>query len=85
MGADFYRVVDMMKARLGANAVPIQLPIGFEDTYRGMIDLIEMKAIVYEDDLGKVSETAEIPDDLKDQAEIFRQNLLDAVLKAMTN
>ncbi len=54
-GADFYRVVDMMKSRLGANAVPIQLPIGFEDTYKGIIDLIEMKAIVYTDDLGKVS------------------------------
>jgi len=79
MGADFYRVVDMMKARLGANAVPIQLPIGFEDSYRGMIDLIDMKALVYEDDLGKVSETSEIPDDLRDQADYFRQNLLDAV------
>ena len=82
MGADFYRVVDMMKTRLGANAVPIQLPIGFEDSYRGIIDLIEMKALVYEDDLGKVSETAEIPDDLKDQADFFRQNLLDAVAES---
>jgi len=50
MGADFYRVVDMMKDRLGANAVPVQLPIGSEDTYLGLIDLIEMKSIVYEDD-----------------------------------
>ena len=82
MGADFYRVVDMMKARLGANAVPLQLPIGFEDSYRGMIDLIEMKAVVYEDDLGKVSETTDIPDDMKEQAELFRQNLLDAVAES---
>lgn len=79
IGADFYRVVDMMKSRLGANAVPLQLPIGFEDTFKGMIDLIDMKAIVYTDDLGKVSEATEIPEDLKEQAELYRQNLLDAV------
>jgi elongation factor G len=79
IGADFYRVVDMMKSRLGANAVPIQLPIGFEDTYKGLIDLVEMKAIVYTDDLGKVSEATEIPEDMKEQAELYRQNLLDAV------
>lgn len=78
-GADFYRVVDMMKTRLGANAVPIQLPIGFEDTYKGLIDLVEMKAIVYTDDLGKTSEATEIPEDMKEQAELYRQNLLDAV------
>ncbi len=78
-GADFYRVVDMMKTRLGANAVPIQLPIGFEDTYKGLVDLVEMKAIVYTDDLGKTSEATEIPEDLKEQAELYRQNLLDAV------
>ena len=56
MGADFYRVVDMMKDRLGANAVPVQIPIGSEDVYKGMVDLIEMQAIIYEDDLGKKSE-----------------------------
>ncbi len=82
IGADFYRVVDMMKSRLGANAVPIQLPIGFEDTYRGIIDLIEMKAIVYTDDLGKVSEATEIPEDSREQAELFRLNLLDAVAES---
>lgn len=81
-GADFYRVVDMMKSRLGANAVPIQLPIGFEDTYKGLIDLVEMKAIVYTDDLGKVSEATEIPEDMKEQAEMYRQNLLDAVAES---
>ena len=79
MGADFYRVVDMMKARLGANAVPLQLPIGFEDTFRGFIDLIEMKAVLYENDLGEQSEVTEIPEDMKDQMEFFRQNLLDSV------
>ena len=63
MGADFYRVVDMMKDRLGANAVPVQIPIGSEDVYKGMVDLIEMKAIVYEDDLGKKSEKTEIPEE----------------------
>ncbi|MDT8902690.1 elongation factor G [Anaeroselena agilis] len=82
IGADFFRVVDMMKSRLGANAVPIQLPIGFEDTYKGIIDLIEMKAIVYTDDLGKVSEATEIPEEYKEQAELYRQNLLDAVAES---
>lgn len=82
IGADFYRVVDMMKSRLGANAVPVQLPIGFEDTYKGLIDLIEMKAVIYTDDLGKTSESAEIPEDLKEQAELYRQNLLDAVAES---
>lgn len=79
MGADFYRVVDMMKDRLGANAVPVQIPVGSEDAYLGMIDLIEMKTVIYEDDLGKKNETNVIPDELKDQAEYYRQNLLDVV------
>ncbi|VBB08859.1 elongation factor g c-terminus [Lucifera butyrica] len=82
IGADFYRVVDMMKTRLGANAVPIQLPIGFEDTYKGLIDLVQMKAIVYTDDLGKVSEATDIPEDMLEQAELYRQNLLDAVAES---
>ncbi len=81
-GADFYRVVDMMKKRLGANAVPIQLPIGFEDTYKGLIDLVEMKAHIYTDDLGKTSEESEIPEDMQEQAELYRQNLLDAVAES---
>jgi len=79
LGADFYRVVDMMKTRLGANAVPIQLPIGFEETYVGIVDLVEMKALIYVDDLGKVSEQSEIPEELRDQADYYRQNLLDAI------
>ncbi|HWQ61062.1 MAG TPA: elongation factor G, partial [Negativicutes bacterium] len=82
IGADYFRVIDMMKSRLGANAVPIQLPIGLEDTYKGIIDLIAMKAIVYTDDLGKVSEEADIPEDLLEQAELYRQNLLDAVAES---
>lgn len=81
-GADFYRVIDMMKGRLGANAVPIQLPIGFEDTFKGFVDLIEMKAVIYTDDLGKVSEASEIPEDMVENAELYRQNLLDAVAES---
>ncbi|CUH97845.1 Elongation factor G [Propionispora sp. 2/2-37] len=82
IGADFYRVVDMMKTRLGANPVPIQLPIGSEDSFKGVVDLIEMKAIVYTDDLGKVSEATEIPEDMKEQVEEYRQGLLDAVAES---
>lgn len=81
-GADFYNVVGMMKSRLNANAVPLQLPIGFEDTFKGMIDLVEMKAIIYVDDLGKTSEAVEIPEDMKEKAEAYRAELLDAVAEA---
>jgi elongation factor G len=63
MGADFYRVVEMMKDRLKCNAVPIQLPIGAEETFKGIIDLVEMKAYVYYDDLGKDIRVEEIPDE----------------------
>ena len=82
LGADFYNVVDMMKTRLGANPVPLQLPIGSEDVFKGMVDLIEMKAIIYTDDLGKTSEATEIPEEMKDDAELYRQNLLDAVAES---
>ena len=82
LGADFYNVVDMMKTRLGTNAVPIQLPIGAEDTFKGLVDLIEMKALVYVDDLGKTSEAVEIPEDMMDKVEEYRQNLLDAVAES---
>ncbi len=77
-GADFFNVVKMMKERLNTNAVPIQLPIGAEDTFEGIVDLIKMEAIVYEDDLGKVADEVEIPDDLKDIAEEYREKLLEA-------
>ena len=82
LGADFYNVVDMMKTRLGTNAVPVQLPIGAEDTFKGMVDLIEMKALVYVDDLGKTSEAVDIPEDMKEKVEEYRQNLLDAVAES---
>ncbi|MBQ9673274.1 MAG: elongation factor G [Ruminococcus sp.] len=79
MGADFYRVVAMMKERLNCNAVPIQLPIGAEDQFKGIIDLVTMKAEVYYDDLGKDVREEEIPEDLKDLAEEYREKLIDAV------
>jgi len=79
MGADFYRVVGMMKERLHANAVPIQLPIGAEDTFKGIIDLFEMKADVYYDDLGKDMRIEEIPADLIDKANEYRANLVESI------
>ena len=79
MGADFMRVVDMMKTRLGTNAVPLQLPIGAEATFRGIVDLIRMKAEVYYDDEGKDVREEEIPADLLDQAQLMHEELLDAV------
>ncbi len=79
MGADFYRVVSMMKDRLKCNAVPIQLPIGSEDTFRGIIDLVEMKAYVYYDDLGKDIRVEDIPADMADKASEYHQQLLECV------
>ena len=79
MGADFYNVVQMMKDRLKTNAVPIQLPIGSEDTFRGIIDLVEMNADIYYDDLGKDMRVEEIPDDMKEIAQKYREALLEAV------
>ena len=79
MGADFYRVVGMVKDRLKANAVPIQLPIGVEDTFVGIVDLVEMKAEIYHDDLGKDFTTEEIPAEMMDLAEEWREKLLESV------
>ena len=79
MGADFYRVVNMMKERLKCNAVPIQLPIGAEDTFKGIIDLVEMKAYVYYDDLGKDIRVEEIPADMADDAQMYHEQLLEHV------
>ncbi|WP_077532334.1 elongation factor G [Massiliimalia massiliensis] len=79
MGADFYNVVSMMKDRLKCNAVPIQLPIGAEETFCGIIDLVEMDAVIYKDDLGKEMDIVEIPEDMKEKAEEYRTNLLEAV------
>lgn len=78
MGADFYRVVEMMKERLKCNAVPIQLPIGKENDFIGIIDLVTMKAEIYKDDLGKEIEETEIPEDMMDLAQEYRENLIEA-------
>ncbi len=79
MGADFYRVVNMMRERLKCNAVPIQLPIGAEDTFKGIIDLVEMKADVYYDEMGKDMRVEEIPEDMRELAEKYREELMEAI------
>ena len=79
MGADFYRVVDMMKERLKCNAVPIQLPIGSEQFFKGLIDLVEMKAYIYYDDAGIDVREEEIPDDMKEKAQQFHDELIEHV------
>ena len=81
MGADFYRVLDMIKERFNCNAVPIQLPIGSEDTFKGIIDLLNMKAIVYYDDLGRDVREEEIPEDMKELAEKYRTNLIENIVE----
>ena len=78
-GADFYHVLQMMHDRLKCNAVPIQLPIGFEDTFKGIVDLVEMNAEVYSGPTGETRETIEIPEDMKDLAEEYREKLIEAV------
>ena len=78
-GADFYNVLKMMRERLHANPVAVQLPIGAEDTFVGVIDLIKMDAIIYEDDLGKVSDEVAIPEDMKAKAEEYHEKLLESV------
>ena len=77
-GADFMLCVEQLKNRLKANAVPIQLPIGAEDQFKGIVDLIKMRAFVHKDDLGKVIEEGEIPEELKAQAEEYRAKLVEA-------
>ena len=79
MGADFFRVVKMIKDRLHANGVPVQLPIGAESSFRGIIDLMEMKADVYYDDLGKDMRVEEIPENMKDLAEEYRAKMVEAI------
>ena len=81
MGADFYHVLDMVKERFQCNAVPIQLPIGSEDTFRGIVDLINNDAEVYYDDLGKDVRREPIPDDLKELAEKYRNALIESVVE----
>ena len=79
MGADFFRCVQMLHDRLHANGVPIQLPIGQEDTFKGIVDLIDMKADVYYDDMGNDVRVEEIPEDMKEQAQEYRDKLIEAV------
>ncbi|MFN2363080.1 MAG: elongation factor G [Halarsenatibacteraceae bacterium] len=79
MGADFFRVVEMMRERLGANAIPIQLPMGSDDEFEGVIDLITMESIVYEDELGIEFNRQEIPDEYKEIAKEKREQLLEAL------
>ena len=79
MGADFYHVVDMIRNRLGAKAVPIQLPIGKEDSFKGIIDLVKMEAHIYSGEHGENVETTPIPEDMMELAEQYRAEMLDAV------
>ena len=79
-GADFYRVVDMIKERLKAKPVPLQIPIGSEDNFKGVVDLIQGKALIFDDQtLGKKYEYVDIPDDLKEDAEKWRQVMVEAI------
>ena len=80
MGADFYKVIDQVRDRLQANPVAVQLPIGAEETFRGIIDLITMKAEIYDEDaLGTKFSVEDIPEDMQDQAEEWREKMLEAV------
>ena len=79
MGADFYNVLDMIHDRLKCNAVPIQLPIGSEAFFEGLIDLVEMKAYIYNDDMGKDISVVDIPDNMKDQAEEYHVKMLESI------
>jgi elongation factor G len=82
IGADFYNVLGKLKERLGANAVPIQIPIGAEADFKGVVDLVTMQAIVYTDDLGTTSQAAEIPEELRDQAVAYREAMIEAAADA---
>ena len=79
MGANFYRVIDMMKSRLKTHPVPVQLPIGAEDTFRGIIDLMNMEADVYYDDMGKDMRVEPIPEDMREKAEEYRAHMVEAI------
>ncbi len=79
VGASFERTIDSIKDRLGANPIPMQLPIGFEATFRGVIDLLEQKAILWEDDLGKEPKIGEIPEDLKEQVRVARAYMVEKI------
>ena len=79
LGANFYGAVDQIKTRLGKNAICIQLPIGKEDEFKGIIDLFEMKAYIYNDEKGENISIVEIPDDMKDEAELYRSELVEKI------
>ena len=79
LGADFYNAVDMIKTRLGKNAVPLQLPIGKEDDFKGIIDLFEMEAYIYNDEKGEDISITEIPDDMKEEAELYRTDMVEKI------
>ncbi len=81
MGADFYHVLDMVKERFNCNAVPIQLPIGSEDTFKGIVDLVNNNAEIYYDDLGKDVRREEIPEDMKELAEKYRTALIESIVE----
>ncbi len=81
IGANFYRVIEMIKDKLGVKVVPLNIPIGSEDEFRGVIDLLEEKAIVYHDDLGLKWETIPIPNELKEETEIYRQKLIEEIVE----
>ena len=81
LGADFYHVVDMIRTRLGANAVPIQLPIGKEDSFVGIVDLVKMEAHIYEDAEGKVVKVTEVPADMKELAEKYRAEMIETIVQ----
>ena len=78
-GADFYRVIEMMKDRLGANAVAMQIPIGAEDTFQGMVDLLSMKATIFKDDQGKDIEEIDVPAEYKDKAQEYREKMVESI------
>ncbi len=82
IGADFFRTIQMIRDRLGANPVPIQLPIGAEDSFKGVVDLIRKKAIIYIDDLGTKSDETDIPEDMVELVEEYREKLLEAVAES---
>ncbi|HXQ36992.1 MAG TPA: elongation factor G, partial [Anaerolineales bacterium] len=79
VGASYERTIESIKDRLGANPIPMQLPIGFEATFRGVIDLLEQKAILWEDDLGKEPKIIDVPDDLKEQARVARAHMVEKI------
>ncbi|HIT90471.1 MAG TPA: elongation factor G, partial [Candidatus Merdenecus merdavium] len=79
LGADFYNAVDMIKTRLGKNAVPLMLPIGKEDSFKGIIDLFEMQAYIYNDEKGEDIEVMPIPEDMQDDAELYRADLIEKI------